>query len=156
MRQYKQFVNRLTHQAHYDDILDKLTTREGVLNMHSLVWNQLSSPAYTDMLRWCWHKTDPDYSAIEPHNTQPAMVRKIEFGFAASECQVGACSSHAFIRCSHCGKLMCLEHFLERTCFHHSTRLEDAQNATDTYSYSDESDLEADGDEDELISGLAE
>lgn len=28
------------------------------------------------------------------------------------------CNHPAFIRCAHCGRVLCLEHFLERTCFH--------------------------------------
>ena len=34
------------------------------------------------------------------------------------ERHVANCTKHAFIRCAHCGKLLCLEHFLDRVCFH--------------------------------------
>lgn len=54
MRQYKLFASRLTYQAHFDDLLSDLTRRESIINMHSLIWNQLSSPIYRDMFRWCW------------------------------------------------------------------------------------------------------
>lgn len=55
MRQYEQFVNRLTDQSHFDGILEEMTSREDIINIQSLVWNQFSWPAYTDMLIWCWH-----------------------------------------------------------------------------------------------------
>ena len=28
------------------------------------------------------------------------------------------CSRKAFIQCSHCNRVLCYEHFLNRTCFH--------------------------------------
>lgn len=85
----------------------------------TLIWNQFSSPAYRDMVRHAWHNTDPDYSTSELVSGPPVrMIQEIQFGFDSSaRCAVDS-EQHAFIRCSHCGKLLSLEHFLKTTCFH--------------------------------------
>lgn len=117
MRQYKIFVNRITNQAHYHDLIKDVTSREGILNMHSLIWNQFSAPAYTSMIRNCWNKTDLNFDDGEVEDPLP-KVREIQFAFKDTECSVRDCENHAFIRCAHCGKVLCLHHFLERNCFH--------------------------------------
>lgn len=92
MRQYKLFIGRLTSQAHYDNLLPNITTREGIINMQSLIWNQFNAPAYYDMIKWCWHKTDLNYESSElRHPTEdgyPLMVRQIQFNFNDTGCQV--------------------------------------------------------------------
>ena len=47
------------------------------------------------------------------------MVADIQFDLRSNRsCQVDGCTHKAFIKCSHCGKILCYEHFLSRTCFH--------------------------------------
>lgn len=141
-RQYKKFVKRVTERAIQEKCLQNITTREGLMNMHSLIWNQFSSFRYQDMIRHAWHNTDPGYSTRELSSGPPVhMVQDIQFEFdPRQKCQFN-CSNHAFIKCSHCGKFMCLEHFLERNCFHHHTN-----NGTDP------DDTDSDSGHDELIS----
>lgn len=121
MRQYKIFVNRIVSQARFDGLIKDLTSRDGIINMHSLIWDQFASPAYREMLTWCWHKTDPRYGESEGEiaGELPLMVRANQFAFNETSCQVETCENDPFIRCSHCGKVYCLRHFLERLCFHH-------------------------------------
>lgn len=117
MRQYKIFVNRVAHQALFDNMIKDISTREGIVNMHSLIWNQFNSPAYDAMHRWCWHKTDLNYNETE-RGELPLMVRAIQFAFVEPTCSHENCQCEPFIRCSHCGRVLCLRQFLERTCFH--------------------------------------
>lgn len=50
---------------------------------------------------------------------QPTMVNEIQLSFDPSRtCVVDGCYQHGFIRCIHCGKILCMHHFLNRTCFH--------------------------------------
>jgi len=96
-----------------------VTPREGSINVHPLVWNQFDSTAYTDMLRYAWRHTDPAYS-IEELSARPVppMVQELKFNFDASRpCEVHDCTNHVFSRCAHCGKHLCLRHFLQRVCF---------------------------------------
>lgn len=118
-RQYKIFYNRLLEESFYQDLLSSVTSREGILNIHSLIHNQFTSPLYNDMILFGWRNTDPNFSTSELSNYPPKMVHKIQFVFNESAlCQKEGCNEHAFIKCSHCGRLHCIHHFLNRTCFH--------------------------------------
>lgn len=118
-RQLKKFSNRITEEAFYNDILANVTSRAGILNVQSLMHNQLSSHAYRDMILYAWRHTDPEFNITELTNVPPKMVSDINFDFdGAAKCESPRCGEHAFIKCSHCGRLLCLKHFLERTCFH--------------------------------------
>lgn len=118
-RQYKIFVTRLMNAAYHERKVAEITSREGHINVHSLIWNQFGSPAYRDMIRRAWHNTDPEFNVTELSRQPVAVVRDIQFSFPpGSQCQHAGHSRPAFIRCSHCGKLLCLQHFLERVCFH--------------------------------------
>lgn len=49
------------------------------------------------------------------------MVNQIQFSLNHTVmCEVEDCHEHASIRCSYCGKHLCLLHFLDRVCFHDS------------------------------------
>ena len=118
MRQYKIFVNRIVNQAHFDGLIRDVTSREGIIEIHSLIWDQFASPVYREMIAWCWHKTDPQYEDVTGGD-KPLMVRGIQFAFDETKCSIESCENEPFIRCSHCGKIMCLHHFLARHCFHY-------------------------------------
>lgn len=45
-RQLKLFYNRIMEESFYEDMLHNVTSREGVLNVQSLMHQQLSSPLY--------------------------------------------------------------------------------------------------------------
>lgn len=129
--QYKRFVKIITEEAIQQDILNNVTSRAAIINLQSLIWNQLASDRYRDMLLQAWHKTDPNFSTDEfsSPNRLPT-VRSVQFDGVdpRDSCQKrvqdqqssgnSTCTSPAFIRCSHCGKVYCLKHFLERSCFH--------------------------------------
>lgn len=126
--QYKKFINRIFEESadpRSGVAREYLSSRAGIINTHSLVWNQFGSENYTDMLRFAWHNTDPDFSVDEL--TRPLPVRgviDIQFNLNETRCQHkeatsnSTCSRPAFIRCSYCGKVMCLKHFIDRACFH--------------------------------------
>lgn len=122
-RQYKIFIKRVMEAAAYEGILRNMTDRYGIMRMHSVIWNQFQAPVYRDMLLWAWRKTDPDFDQDElADSPPPRMTLKIQFGFdRRHRCDVVNCSSRAFTRCAHCGKHLCLKHFLDRKCFHDVT-----------------------------------
>lgn len=117
-RQYKIFVTRIVNQAHLDNMIKDVTSRDGIINMHSIIWNQFSASGYREMLAWCWHKTDPNFEPNEVSGGSPLMVRANQFAFTETACSVESCQHEPFIRCAICGKVLCLRHFLERLCFH--------------------------------------
>ena len=118
--QYKRLIKKISMQAMYEDILPTVTSRDGIINLHSLAWDQFNSPVYFDMIRYAWHNTDRDFSTDELDlGENPALVDEVQFNLEGTEmCEHVNCTNHAFIQCSYCGKLLCLHHFLERSCFH--------------------------------------
>ena len=120
LRQYKYFVKRIIMFLNLENRTEVATSREGVLNLHSLVWNQFSALAYSDLLRYAWRHVDPDFSQHElTVSGRPQMTQNLQFSFhPGTRCEHGNCTDHAFVQCAHCGKLLCLHHFLERVCFH--------------------------------------
>lgn len=131
-RQYKIFVQRIIEESadpRAGISREHLTSREGIISTHSLIWNQFGSEAYTDMIRYAWHNTDPHWSTDEFTNRPPPRgVLAIQFSLKGTRCEHrehdsnSLCQRPAFIMCSHCGKALCLKHFMERSCFHEVSR----------------------------------
>ena len=118
-RQWIAFVKRLTRQARLDDLVNNILSREGIINMQSLVFNQLSAPLYQDLGRYGWRHMDSEFSQLEYSHPRPILTIKDQFVKNSSViCEVRGCHRSSFLRCSHCGKNLCLKHFIERACFH--------------------------------------
>lgn len=100
-------------------LIDFMTT-EGIINLQSSIWNQFNSPLYNDMLRYSWRHTDPNFDyERDLMNNPPQKVKGIQFTFdKTKKCEVEGCENPAFIKWSHCGKLLCLHHFMYRTSVH--------------------------------------
>lgn len=117
--QLKKFIRRITEEAVVEDVIGEITSREGIINLMSLIYNQLQSPAYYDLWRFAWRNTDPSFSEDELTNVPPANVNSVQFGYDPYEmCSVENCTEEVVLRCSHCGRSLCLRHFINRTCFH--------------------------------------
>lgn len=92
--------------------------RAGVINIHSLLWDQFSAPAYRNIVRYGWRFLDPAVRD-EVDSNYALSAARISFDFDLdARCQVPNCTHYAAIQCAHCGKLLCLDHFLDRECFH--------------------------------------
>lgn len=117
-RQYKKFVKRVLERAAYENMIEKITSREGLIRLHSYVIDQFTSRVYRDMLRYAWRKTDNAFVNEELRiGPPPRMVQELQFEFDRSKnCEYGGCSRKAFVRCSHNGRLVCLHHFMEGRC----------------------------------------
>lgn len=103
------------------------------------------------MLRYAWHNTDASFSHEELLSDRPAMVKDVQFDVNAQDsCEVDECDSPAFIRCSHCGKLMCLSHFLDRKCFHEPSQNMSVPYEIHTESSQSETEIDDDDDGDDL------
>lgn len=116
-KKYKKFVKRILEKAAFQNAVQNFTSREGAIIMHSIVWDQFSTPKYQDMLRYAWRKTDQNFVNEElTIGPPPTMVQDIQFDFDRSiKCQFN-CSNNAFIRCSYRGEHACLTHFARGNC----------------------------------------
>lgn len=118
-RHWKYVARRLTMQAHYDGFIGALTSRAGIINMHSLIHNQFSAPAYEDLFRYSWRHADKTFSKNELSNDVVMRASHVQFSFKpGAKCEVDDCDEPAFIKCSHRSRLLCATHFFERKCFH--------------------------------------
>lgn len=122
-RQYKYFYKRIEMEAVLANQTQLITSREGIINMHSLAWNQFSAFAYRDMLSLSWRHTDPDWSREEMTFSHADMAKDISFFGKQIQptCGHQKCAQRAIVKCAHCGKPLCLYHYLNRTCFHETT-----------------------------------
>lgn len=118
-RQFKKLLKRLTEEALIANRIGEVTSRDGVINIMSLIHNQLQSPIYRDLWTNSWRHTDVNFDLDELVNEVPLNVNNVQFNFdPAAPCSVPNCTEDTVIRCSHCGQNLCLTHFLERTHFH--------------------------------------
>ena len=120
-RQYKYLIKRIIHAAEMEHAPLDVESREGIANLHSLAWNQLSAPVYEGMLRRAWEKVDSNFTADEVPDMAKTTVKEIQFDDLehGQLCHHEGCNHTAFIRCAHCGEPVCIHHFLKREHFHH-------------------------------------
>lgn len=120
-REYKYFIKRIFMQLNILNRTNEATSREGAMNIHSLVWNQFQSPIYSDLLRFAWRNVDQTFSHHELSTLarRPALTPTLQFGFRPGhKCEIDNCTEPAFVQCSHCNRRVCLSHFLQRVCYH--------------------------------------
>lgn len=114
-RQLKIFLRRITEEALVQDRVNEISSREGAINLLSIIYNQFQSPAYNDLWRYAWRHTDPHFSTDELSANPPANVNSIQFGFDPNhECHVENCTEEVVVRSSYDGAPFCLTHFLQR------------------------------------------
>jgi hypothetical protein len=83
--------------------------------MNSLAYNQLSSSKSNLMIRYSWYES----GYIKQNPGVFKNVKEVCFSFKDSHCQIQQCSdSLPFIKCSHCSKVLCFEHFFILYHFH--------------------------------------
>lgn len=88
------------------------------VNTHSLVWNRFGLGSYINMLRYAKYDTDPHWSPDELNfRSPPPDVLKIQSDYRKTKCQQHNRSRPAAIRYSHCRKVLCDRHSLERIRF---------------------------------------
>lgn len=114
-RQLKIFIRRITEEALVQNRIGEITSREGIINLMSIIYNQLQSPAYYDLWRYAWRHTDPLFTMDELSQNPPANVNSIQFDFDPSDsCHVENCTEEIVMRSSHDGSTYCLTHLLQR------------------------------------------
>jgi hypothetical protein len=113
-RQYK-IVRRAIHERILIDDLDiDLKSRDNVLKMHSLIFDKFQSDSFRPMLRYSWFACGyTDERAGRFENARELLFCQID-----EECHEDMCDQSTFIRCSHCKKHLCFEHFYIHYHFH--------------------------------------
>jgi Tc5 transposase-like protein/DDE superfamily endonuclease len=108
-RQWKFFRTQFFNRVSIDQLPIDLRCRNGILKMHSLIHNQLSSQRFSAMIKYAWFSSG--YLSTDPGPFD--NVQQVCFCFDEPDCSVGTCKDGAFISCSWCNKLLCFRHFFE-------------------------------------------
>ena len=98
-----------------DDVIE-IGARQNIINMQSLIYDQLQSSKFKKMIEYAWFK--PGY--IEKNPCPFQNVTEVCFSNLGEICEYGdeACMEWPFIKCSHCDVILCIQHFF--TNFHTS------------------------------------
>ena len=106
-RQWKIIVRKIYERVILDEIDIQAAQRNNIIRLQSLVHNQLSSSAFTPMIRYVWFKNG--YIDVDPCPFQTAT--QVCFKFKQDCCDMPSCHQFSFIRCSYCNKILCLQDF---------------------------------------------
>jgi hypothetical protein len=87
-----------------------LRSRNGVITLQSLTFNQLCAPDYKPMLKYAWEKYFDDYVC------NYLTVKDICFKNLPIDCNL--CTASSFIRCSHCKIILCFSCFFSTPHLH--------------------------------------
>jgi len=114
-RQYKYIVRQIYDYTRFYDLDINLAQRNNIIKTNSLAYNQLSSPKFNPMIRYAWYES----GYIKQNPGVFENVKEVCFSFKDSHCQIQQCNdSLPFIKCSHCSKVLCFEHFFVLYHFH--------------------------------------
>jgi hypothetical protein len=113
-RQWKELTKRVYYRVSLDQLNIDLRSRDAVIQVQSLVHNQLSSNLFQPMISFAWSTA----GYIPRQHASFSNVIDICFSFTSDECSIRHCDESPFIRCSHCRVLLCFEHFFVSNHFH--------------------------------------
>jgi hypothetical protein len=98
--QYKNFAQRIQNRVNLDGIGVDLKHRNNIIDLHSLIHNQLSAPIFQTMVKYSWYK-----AGYLPQNLGKLYsVNDVCFSFFEPFCRINCsqCNEGAFIKCSWC------------------------------------------------------
>ena len=114
-RQWKYFVKKFTEDIMLNDYQINMHLRDNVIQLNSLILNQLQSDLFTPMLKYAWHKGGFPIESIARYES----VNEICFEIPAHSCSQN-CTNLPFICCSYrnCRKFLCLPCFFTKNHGH--------------------------------------
>jgi ribosomal protein L13E len=110
----KYIAKRISHCVLLDGVDFSLHQRMNIIHLQSLIYNQLSSDTYADMVRYAWTKSGFPIPRPEHFETPSTYA----FPHQLFDCEVENCTHLFFIRCGWCKKYLCIRHFLLAFHFH--------------------------------------
>jgi hypothetical protein len=113
-RQWKNFAKRCYNRVALDELNYDLRSRNGVIKLQSLIYNQLASNVFAPMWKYAWIKAGYFSENYETFQT----VDQICFDNINFTCSL--CEESSFLRCAfvHCKRVLCFHHFYESYHYH--------------------------------------
>lgn len=106
-RQVKNFIKRLQNSATLIAKEKEITSLEDCIKIQSIVHHQLSSPIFTNMIRYAWFA-----SKLTDDRTIFTNVNEVCFSLDLLKTPC-TCKQPSFICCSHCRNVCCFECFYD-------------------------------------------
>ena len=100
-----------------NDIAFSLSTRDNLIKVLSLVYDQLQAPAHDKFRAYSWHKAG--YFDAHPESFEAPFDRL--FKDICGACTDHACKEVSMIKCSYCDQEYCFSCFFEKFHGHHTT-----------------------------------
>ena len=105
-RPWKNFVRKLSDYVILNDLDVRLSQRDNIIKLQSLVHNQFSSPRYEPMIRYAWYKC----GYLDARET---FVNPVEYCFEVTLDNCNFCDAYSFMKCSWCQSHLCFNHFYD-------------------------------------------
>jgi len=109
-RQWKMLTKRIYHRVSLDELDVDLRSHHAIIKLQNLVHNELSSSLFKPTISYAWSTC----GYIPKQYSNFSSVIEVYFSFDADSCSNNNCEQSAFIFCSHCGRILCFEHFSPR------------------------------------------
>jgi hypothetical protein len=113
-RQYKVIARKLYDYIRLHNIDVNMAQRNNLIKMNSLIYNQLSSTAFSRMIQFAWYQSG--YLKDDPRPFQ--NVKEVCFTIVNYSCDINNCDGTTFICCSWCKGSLCFAHFFFDYHFH--------------------------------------
>ncbi len=110
----KFFVRKFNDRIRLDEIDINIKNRVTIIKLFSLIWDQISSIKFNNMIRYAWKSSEYIHENFEFKG-----VREICFESDSNDCDITDCDDCFFICCSHCHKNLCLNHFFHSYHVHY-------------------------------------
>lgn len=109
-RIWKNFVRTFSDNVILQERNVNLHSRNGIIKLQSLTYNQLSSPRFKNLFRYAWFKSG--YVEMQPGEIQNP-VDSYYFKNEKHVFKYNICGMAAFMSCAWCGEYFCFKHFYE-------------------------------------------
>ena len=116
----KFFIRKFENQVIIDNLDIKVHDRFNLMKFWSLVWEQLTSEKFKDLIKFCFENSFCNKSIDYKH------VRDVCFISDQLSCQIHTCNNDFFIKCSICEISLCLTHFFIE--FHNHRNIKNISN----------------------------
>ncbi len=111
----KLFIKRFTERVMLDELDIDIKNRLIIIKLFSLLWDQLNSIKFKNMVKYSWYS-----SGYLDHKINFENMREVCFKSDSIDCDVNECDECFFIKCSHCEKNLCIEHFFNQYHVHYN------------------------------------
>ena len=103
----KVVFRRIYDRVALDQLNIRLSDRDAIIKLVSLVYSQISAPIFRKMIQYSWYAT----GYADNHPGDFVNVIEAYFSVKHAPCDADECASLGFICCAWCRDVLCFSHF---------------------------------------------